>query len=133
MGVVKALTSVGASEVLSQGRVPYYCIVAGNVRSMRRALAAGFFPPWVDICTTLDAALRVSERSLGSGLPGPRKRRVYDLSGGGAKRHRSGYAFPILNTLVPQVGHVPWVAGLPFFMVICVGLLISLEARHFMQ
>ena len=23
---------------------------------------------------------------------------------------------PILNTLVPQVGHTPWVAGLLFFM-----------------
>jgi hypothetical protein len=24
---------------------------------------------------------------------------------------------PILNIFVPQVGHTPWVAGLPFFMV----------------
>jgi hypothetical protein len=28
------------------------------------------------------------------------------------------YALPILNTFVPQVGQTPWVAGLPFFMVI---------------
>ena len=71
MGIGKPLTSVGASEVLSEGRVPYSCIVVGNVRSMRRALSAGFFPPWVDICATLDAALRVSERSLGSAYRDP--------------------------------------------------------------
>jgi hypothetical protein len=27
-------------------------------------------------------------------------------------------ALPILNILVPQVGHTPWVAGRPFFIVI---------------
>jgi len=37
------------------------------------------------------------------------------------------------NTLVPQVGHSPWVAGLPFFKVMDLGFLISLFARHFMQ
>ena len=34
----------------------------------------------------------------------------------------SGYPFPILYTFVPQTPHVPWVAGLPFFIVIWVGL-----------
>ena len=42
-------------------------------------------------------------------------------------------AFPILNILVPQVGHTPFVAGLPFFMVIPFGSFISLLARHFTQ
>ena len=37
------------------------------------------------------------------------------------------------NTLVPQVGHSPWVAGRPFFITIDLGFLISLFARHFMQ
>ena len=36
----------------------------------------------------------------------------------GFRHNYQGYAFPILNILVPHVGHVPWVAGLPFFMVI---------------
>ena len=45
----------------------------------------------------------------------------------------SGYAFPILNILVPQFGQVPWVAGLPFFMVIALASFISLLARHFIQ
>ena len=43
------------------------------------------------------------------------------------------YPFPIRNTLVPQVEHVPWVAGLPFLSVICTGLLISRFVSHFMQ
>jgi len=40
---------------------------------------------------------------------------------------------PILNTLVPQVGHTPWVAGLLFFMTMLLGFLISFLARHFTQ
>ncbi len=43
------------------------------------------------------------------------------------------YLLPILNILVPHTGHVPWVAGLPFFMVILLGSFISLLVRHFMQ
>ncbi len=37
---------------------------------MRRALSAGFFPPWADIYTTLDAAPRVTERAPGDRLTG---------------------------------------------------------------
>jgi hypothetical protein len=40
---------------------------------------------------------------------------------------------PILNILVPQVGQIPCVAGLPFFIVTCAGLFISLLALHFTQ
>jgi hypothetical protein len=40
---------------------------------------------------------------------------------------------PILNILVPHDGHTPWVAGLPFFMVMDLALLISFLARHFTQ
>jgi hypothetical protein len=43
------------------------------------------------------------------------------------------YALPIRNTFVPQVGHTPWVAGLPFFIVMAFGFLISLLVRHFIQ
>ena len=42
-------------------------------------------------------------------------------------------AAPILNTLVPQVEHVPEVAGLPFFMVMAVGFKISFFALHLTQ
>jgi len=37
------------------------------------------------------------------------------------------------NILVPQVGHVPWVAGRPFFKVTCWAFEISLFALHFTQ
>ena len=43
------------------------------------------------------------------------------------------YFLPILNILVPHDGHTPWVAGLPFFMVMDLALLISFLARHFTQ
>jgi len=43
------------------------------------------------------------------------------------------WTFPILNIFVLQVGQVPFVAGLPFFMVIDFGFFISLFALHFTQ
>jgi hypothetical protein len=43
------------------------------------------------------------------------------------------YALPILNTLVLHFGHIPCVAGLPFFIVIAFGFLISTLPRHFIQ
>lgn len=47
----------------------------------------------------------------------------------------SGYFFPlpIWNIFVPQVAHVPLIAGLPFFMVTAVGSFISVFALHFTQ
>ncbi len=41
--------------------------------------------------------------------------------------------FPILNILVPHTGHTPWVAGLPFFIVIVLASFISLLVRHLTQ
>jgi hypothetical protein len=43
------------------------------------------------------------------------------------------YALPILNIEIPHVGHVPFVAGLPFFMVTAWVLFISLLSLHFTQ
>jgi hypothetical protein len=49
-------------------------------------------------------------------------------------RERQPYLLlPILNILVPQVGHTPWVAGRPFFIVISLVSFISLFALHFTQ
>jgi hypothetical protein len=42
-------------------------------------------------------------------------------------------ALPILNIFVPHVGQTPWVAGLPFFIVIALGSFISRLALHFTQ
>jgi hypothetical protein len=40
---------------------------------------------------------------------------------------------PILKILVPHTGHVPCVAGRPFFIVICCASFISREALHLTQ
>ena len=42
-----------------------------------------------------------------------------DDCGYGNRRSRLIQLLPILNTLVPQVGQTPDVAGRPFFIVIC--------------
>jgi hypothetical protein len=43
------------------------------------------------------------------------------------------YALPILNIEMPHVGHVPFVAGLPFFIVTAWVPFISLLSLHFTQ
>jgi len=43
------------------------------------------------------------------------------------------YLLPILNILVPQTGQTPWVAGLPFFIVIAFAFFISRLVRHLTQ
>ena len=43
------------------------------------------------------------------------------------------YPFPMRYILVLHTGHVPRVAGLPFFMVTWLGFLISRIARHLRQ
>jgi len=43
------------------------------------------------------------------------------------------YILPILNIEMPHVGHVPFVAGLPFFIVTAWVLFISLLSLHFTQ
>jgi len=40
---------------------------------------------------------------------------------------------PILNILVLHTGHVPSVAGRPFFIVIGFAFVISRDVLHFMQ
>src|SRR5674476_854804 len=40
---------------------------------------------------------------------------------------------PILNILVPQSGQMPWVAGLPFFIVTACSSFMVFLARHFTQ
>jgi hypothetical protein len=37
------------------------------------------------------------------------------------------------NIFVPQEGHTPWVAGLPFFIVIALAFFISFLDLHFTQ
>ena len=43
------------------------------------------------------------------------------------------FALPILYMPVPHVGHTPFVAGLPFFIVTAVASFISRWVLHFRQ
>ncbi len=43
------------------------------------------------------------------------------------------FAAPIRIIVVPQTGHFPFIAGLPFFSLTATGFLISRLARHFTQ
>ena len=44
-----ALTSALAGEILSRGKVPFYCSAWSNIRSVRNAVKSGFIPAWVEL------------------------------------------------------------------------------------
>ncbi len=48
-GVASALTSHLAIEVLSRGKVPFYCCAWCNMKSARNAIRSGFTPAWVEM------------------------------------------------------------------------------------
>ena len=48
-GISSALTSRLAIEILSRGKVPFYCAAWSNVRSVRNAIKSGFRPAWVEM------------------------------------------------------------------------------------
>ena len=48
-GIASALTSRLAVEILSRGRVPFYCAAWSNIRSVRNAIKSGFRPAWVEM------------------------------------------------------------------------------------
>lgn len=48
-GVASALTGSLAAECLKRGKVPFYCAAWSNIRSVRNALKAGFYPAWVEM------------------------------------------------------------------------------------
>lgn len=48
-GLAKAVTSRLALEVLSCGKVPFYCAAWSNLPSVRNALSCGFRPAWVQL------------------------------------------------------------------------------------
>ncbi len=47
MGIASALTSRLANEILSMGKVPFYCCAWSNIASARNAVKSGFVPAWV--------------------------------------------------------------------------------------
>lgn len=48
-GIASALTSQLALEILSRGKVPFYCCAWSNVKSARNAVKSGFYPAWVEL------------------------------------------------------------------------------------
>ncbi len=48
-GVAAALTSHLALEILSLGKVPFYCASWCNLKSVRNAIKCGFRPAWVEV------------------------------------------------------------------------------------
>lgn len=53
-GIASALTSRLALEILSLGKVPFYCAAWSNIRSVRNDIRSGFRPTWV--CLTAKSA-----------------------------------------------------------------------------
>ena len=57
-GIASALTSRLAIEILSRGKVPFYCAAWCNIKSVRNAIKSGFRPAWVEMtakpCETVD-------------------------------------------------------------------------------
>lgn len=48
-GLASTLTSTLAKEILSRGKVPFYCCAWSNLRSARNAIKSGFVPSWVQM------------------------------------------------------------------------------------
>lgn len=48
-GIASALTSALAREIFARGKVPFYCSVWSNIRSVRNAVRSGFIPAWVEM------------------------------------------------------------------------------------
>lgn len=48
-GIASALTSRLAVEILSRGKVPFYCTAWCNLKSARNAIKCGFRPAWVEL------------------------------------------------------------------------------------
>ena len=48
-GIAAALTASLALEIINRGKVPFYCAAWSNIRSVRNAIKAGFYPAWVEM------------------------------------------------------------------------------------
>ena len=57
-GIASYLTRRLAREILSHGRVPFYCAAWSNLPSVRNAIRAGFCPAWVEMTAKPLSTLR---------------------------------------------------------------------------
>lgn len=55
-GLAKSLVTALALEIISRGKVPFYCAAWSNVKSVRCAISSGFRPAWVQL-----SAKKISE------------------------------------------------------------------------
>src|SRR6476469_8495153 len=79
---------------------------------------------WYVWCDSIKGRRQVGLRGFG---PRVGHEKAPAVSGGGLVVLRGGVERqpPILKTLLPHFGHVPWIAGLPFFIVIRCGFWTS--------
>ncbi len=56
-GIASCLTSRLAKEILSRGKVPFYCSAWSNIRSVRNAIKSGFIPAWVEMSAKPEAVV----------------------------------------------------------------------------
>ncbi len=48
-GVASALTSRLAKDILTAGKIPFYCAAWSNIRSVKNALRCGLKPSWIEL------------------------------------------------------------------------------------
>ena len=48
-GIASAITSRLALEIIERDKVPFYCAAWSNIKSVRNAIASGFYPAWVEM------------------------------------------------------------------------------------
>ena len=61
-GIGSAMTAKLALEILSRGKVPFYCSAWSNIRSVRNAIRSGFLPAWVEM--TVKPISKVDELNM---------------------------------------------------------------------
>lgn len=66
-GIASALTSRLALEILSRGKVPFYCCAWCNIASARNAVKSGFRPAWAEMTVKDSAFILKMNKSTGEG------------------------------------------------------------------
>ena len=61
-GIASAMTAKLALEILSRGKVPFYCSAWSNIRSVRNAIKSGFLPVWIEM--TVKPISKVDELNM---------------------------------------------------------------------
>jgi hypothetical protein len=96
--------------------------------------ASSNHPPSLDNNAPDDPSVNRNLRPMSPCLREPKQKgRLAPPPGFFSSERLRYFALPILYMPVPHVGHTPFVAGLPFFMVTAVASFISRCVLHFRQ